>query len=733
MVFRQLLERADYENTLIWELIIGEDYNELFAGEGENTEVKDVDIFEFESVKYDAEDSELRQKEDELSITMNEAAIRSEDDASACQLMRLSHTKDVWTALFLCDKSDFPAESRLAKNLIFSGLVRKSASADDLLWNGDDWASATDPLRTWKFKSQSFGEAVLDNVNLASVKVGENIIPGLLDQVDLSGQVFNVNIADAILIPKANGTYEKEHSEFTKGVHLNSLLRWLIEKTIERKREKIPNFDIETVESLTGYIFGRKNYGETQIKSFKFRLFANDEADETAGIHIDSRLVKPEMEDDGITPRADYKVSWHRFKSLTDLLYSLASFFGNQLRIKTVGRGKIRLEFVQLTNNYGRNVEIMDAVSGQINIFELEKRQARYAAKATDINGEGNEMNEINGTPPDHYPVRFFPVTKLPEAEKLLPLSISETWQGYRTESPVHPNLPWLRLVHQNCLTYRKAIVPYEMAWTGIMAGEDSDVPVLAIINRVASTIGKKGKWHFGIGDCINQRIKDKKEETGRNYQVEVPFINAVRSGRGTGIKNVQLFDRVTLDGENYLITSIEINPMDGKVKLKLTSANQYQIADDPTEENETGGGSGGGGGGSQDTGPVATPIMVYEADEDMNAGDLIYLDFEARLFKKYKNISSLYGRFVGVAEKTVKKGELVAAKTSGNVKDETLVLTSGNVVFARMKADGSKCVPSSQRLNARSEREQIDIEIGTAKSQTEWELKLPAKECEIM
>lgn len=729
MIYRQILEKEDYKSTVVWEFVIGEKYSELIAG-AEAVEIQEVDIFTFDSVKFDAEDKELRQKEDEFAFTMNEAIVRTEADSAASQLMKESHIKDIWTALFLHKKGEYETSSRKAENLVFSGLVRKEANAEDQFWNGEDWDNAIQPLRTWQYKSQSFGEAVLDNVNLASMKVGENIIPGLLDQVDIDGLISDVEVTDAIQTPneRLNPLILYGDRNFTKSVHLNSLLNELIAKTVERKQNAIPDFCIETVESLSGYTFGRKNRDNKEINAYKFRLFAND----TDGLRIDSRLIKPIMNEDGITPRADYNMAWHRFNRLTDLLYSLATFFGNQLRIRTIDKGKIQLEFVRLNSAYGKAVEVLDATSGQYDLFTITDNSEVYAAKATDINTEGQDVNMVEGTHPDHYAVRLRELPKLPEAEKLLPLSVSETWQGFHTDRPVHANMPWLTLVHQNCETGSDDFLKrYEMAWTGLIV-KNSDGAKYSIINRVASTIGKRGKWYSRIGDCINQRVKDRKKDIGRNYQIEVPFINAVRSERGVGAKNVQLFDRIELDGATYFITGIEINPMDSKVKLKLTSTNQYKIYEDPTEEVNDGNNTGSGSGGTPTyNSPVGFPMQ--KTGEDIAKGDLICWDKESHTIKKYRNIVKYYGSFGAVAYNSAKAGESVAVVNEGTFKDETLNLTPGKPVFARYNSELNKCVPSSVRLTNRTEEEQIDVEIGTAKSPTEWELMLPAKECEII
>ena len=709
-LYRQITRIGDNAGEIVWEFVVSADYNELI---GSTAEISEVDIFDYESIKFDAEDNSLRQKEDELSFGMNEATISTPADEAAAALIKTSQYSDVWVALFAHDATDWQATSRSADKLLFSGLIRRKSSGQDLIWHGDEWSNAPAPLRSWKYSAQSFGEAVLDKINLTSKKMPNgNIIQGVLDEIDLTPDIRDLPIIQGVR-KVALTDFTMPVPTFKWAIHLNTLLRKIIARAVERQQSRISGFEIELIQSETSFAFGNSGTPFTNSGAARrFPLLVNTEEDNIRGLFVDSRLIKPLRAEDGIGIAPDYQISWHRFENVSDLFYHLAICFGCQLKISQVGKSKLRLEFKTLKNE-GKELEIIDAVSGSVDLQQLDSTSAKkYVCRATDLNEEGESYNVNQG----EYLTALREIRSDKEDKKPLPLSVSATWQMFESEG---------RAIPQNCDSSH--LVSYKVAWTGLIGWvancptPSSDIPQnkYSILNRVTDNNSiKNWEWFRRLTDCLDSKITSNNDKYKAEYSIDIPAINGIRAkGLSGNILDVKIFDKIEIDGKNYLIVGIEIKPREGRVNLRLTHASKYgwtEISTPPPF--------------GKTSIPFSdnsfnnfTPIETFLTAEAINAGDLVMLSSERKI-KKYENKTENYGRYVGVAATSAVAGAQVVVRNSGT--SAGVGLSIGKPVYARIV--GGVCKPSPQRLTARSTTEQTDICIGWAKSVDSWELRPP-------
>lgn len=694
--YRQLLRMGDYEGDVIWEMLVSADYNSLFYAENETTQVIDVDIFDIESLKFEGETLSLKQKEDEVSFSMDECKILTEADQAAADLIKTSEYNDVWIAIFEHEptiENPNSYASRSFEAMLFSGLVRRKASAQDIIWLGEQWGNTPNPLRTWKYSAQSFGTAVMDTVNLTSKRIDEDaVIEGVLDQITIS----------PVLLPIGRENYDP--FQYDGAVSLNLVIEAIIAKTQERKQQQLPGLEIVLLPSETGFVFGSRGSESNAGSGYSRRIPLFNES--LGGLWIDSRLIKPLKNKDEITIASDYAISWHRFESVTDLLYNLSVCLGTQLRIKNIGGKRLEIKFDPIDGDVGKSISFIDADKADIDIQSTKVGSDElYYCQATDICNEGVSICIKQ----DGYALSDDKIS----SQKSLPLSVSYTRQR------VNDGGNWQGFVMQNCNYH--TMISHKMAWTGMMALFANSLNFdHSIISGVATTINGKAFWYEKLSDCLNAKISANGEIFKSEYKIELPYIKSFRSSSNqiASLRNLELFDKNVLDGKEYRITSIEIKPSDGKVSIRMSRSSRYGFVEPSAPT----------------FGKISIPVQSedynnYQSVQTEIAGEAIEADMlvmrssDGRIYK-YRNIEANYGQYCGVAIETAEAGASVFIRNAGAVYSASS-LQVGMPVYARYDSNTGITKASNLRLDNKSIDEQIDIRIGNAKSPDNWELNL--------
>ena len=677
--YRQIYKMGDNAGDIIWELIIANTYDEIF---GENP--IDVDIFEFGSIKKEGETATLEQKEDEFDFFLDEAKIQTADETACALLMKQSEYSDVWIGVFEHESETYtPCDFN---DLIISGLVRRKSSAQDLLWNGQQWNMNPNPLRTWKFTAQSFGAAVLDKVSLTSKKVDGVVVAGVLDEIEIGALDLDITP-----INLDNGM----PNIYIGAVRFDAIIRSILERTQQRLQSKMPGLIITLLPSETAFTYTRYSgsYGDNVQR--KIPLF---ESNPLLGLMIDSRLIKPNKNDDGLTIAQDYQISWHRYESVTDLLYNLSVCFGTQLRIKQLGEKSIEVSFVPIVAGTGKQLKIIDAISADIDLQSTRVDSGElYYCRATDICNEGNSYSIKK----DNYAEATDKISSQGEA---LPLSVSVTRQRV-ADSNWNQNL-----LYQNCeLSGWKT---HKMAWTGMLAHFGTNTGwTFDIISKVATTVNGKAFWYDKLSDCLNSKISANGEIFSTEYKIKLPFIKSVSPADGElnpSLKHLELWDKITIDSKEYIINSIEIKPSDGEIELKLCRSSRYGFVEPETPVY---------GIISEMIPPGALSMPDYAYSDEESGAEIIENDLvmygDDGLIYPYRNLNT-YSRYEGISASTGNQNTQLWIKTAGKLYTEQ-ILISGKPVYARYDSTLAKCVPSANRLTTPSINENIDICIGRA------------------
>lgn len=704
--YRQLLRMGDYQGDVLWEMVISADYENLYSGE-----CFDVDVIEFESLKREGESRTLEQKDDEFNFKLSEFAIRTEYDTAVAELLRQSEYSDVWVALFAHEIPAYAGmtefESRNIDNLLFAGMLRQKATAKDLAWIGNQWEDTPNPLREWSYSVQSLGTAVLDTVNMTSKKIDSNtVIEGVLDGIGLSAMT-------GMLI---------YHPVFWEGkvcnsdiVPLDFAMMLIINETAARLQSKIQGLVIELCSGETGFNWSMQSIDGT-VQGFTGEavpLF-NTESAMMGGFWIDRKLIKPLRTDDGIGVDGRDSVSWHRYNSVTEWLYALAVSFGNQVVITLEGNKKIKIEFRKVISDGLGIVEIIDADAASLDIQSDEISDGdKYSCQATSINNEGWSKNYRDS---GGY---IKSDTKLDTGSGTsLPVSVSITLQKVGPDSS---NL----YLPQNCYVGENSGLPptwnglstLPMAWTGLYYGFSSSEiinqsRVLDVVAAVCNPIGDTPIWYSKLSECLNNRISSQSKIYTSDYKITVPYIKGFRNvGGEPSLFALDLFGRVVLDGREFVIVGYEIKPTSGEVDITLSRISRYAFYEPESPSGRI-------------NIPIDTGDELYRptiggliASEPIERNDLIMINSDGAV-SPYFPLSVNYGRYCGVAIQNYETGANVAMRISGTQWSDT-ALVPGMPVYARI--DGNKCKPNSNRLNTRSESEQIDICIGYAISSNNW------------
>lgn len=677
--YRQYFEMSDYNGKVYWEFLIANNYTDLFTGI-----YSDVDIVEFGSVKIEGESLTLEQKEDEFDFEVNEVKIRTAADEACSLLMKQSEYTDVWVALFEHESPDFTTCN--FNQMIFSGKVRRKASGQDIYWNGSQWNMNPSPLRSWKYSAQAFGAAVLDQVNLTSKKIDdETTVVGVLDEIGVG--LIDLDINPVV----AQGQTEK----YKGAARFDAVIESIIKRTEQRLQGKIPGLTINIIPSETGFVYTRyaQSYGENDKR--RMPLFGNNPL---MGLMIDSRLIKPEKGDDGITIEQDYQISWHRFESVTELLYNLAVCFGCVLRFRNISAVNLEISFEPVLGNSGKTLYLIDANSGDVDLQStFVSAEDMYYCQAMDICNEGISHCRKE----DGY---LSTEDKISTKGTALPLSVSLTWQSV-TDSR------WNQyLIHQNCDTDN--LETYKAAWTGMLAHFGTGTGwYFDIIEKVATTINGKSYWYNKLSDCLNNRISTNGEVFNIEYKITLPYIKSFSvnaDGSQPSLHNLKLFDQTILDSKEYKIVQIEIKPRDGEIDIVLANTSRFGFVE-PTSPTS-----------GIIHGKLPAWILEQPAHETVKETSgtvltnsrLVGYGSDGKLYP-YINKDS-YGKYAGITIDNTEADSQVYLKIEGKEYTD-MTLIPGKPVYARYDSELGHCVPTSARLMIPNSNENVDIRIGRA------------------
>jgi len=525
---------------------------------------------------------------------------------------------------------------------------------------------------------------------------------------------------------------------YRKACNLNRAIRVLIEFAQARIRQTIPEFEISLKQTLSAYsyaphkVYSKGEAIEGQV-SRAFLLKENIAAYDNSAVqmYIDANLLIPPRMESGEIDREYSQLSWHRYKSVTELLYNLSVCFGCVLRIRNISPTHIELAFEPVLGNYGKQLHLLDADSADIDIQSTRAgKQDFYYLRATQYCDEGYDY--CYG---DKFRNPSYIESKNSNSSKSepLPLSVSVTNQLLRDMRDFYGSSAIFAWQANDILQNTDLISDYrtlqnyhkthKTAWTGMLfpintvsgTGITTGFPweqYWAVAAMVATTINGQNYWYSKLGDLLNSRISKNGEIFETEYKIELPYIKSFSSsadGSNPSLHNLKLFDKLTLDNKEYTITKIEISPSDGRLSIELARKSKYGFAEpEPLPAGSVAG---------------TLPGEAFAGDEDgiveiaepgLIPGDLVMYGEDGILYP-YINYDN-YNRYAGIVS-AISGGNIAIIRVSGKI-DTIQELIPGRPVYARYNSVLSKCVPSSNRLIRPTIHENADVCIGKAISE---------------
>lgn len=768
MQYRQKSELDDLNGRVYWEFVISDNYSDLF-----NPNPIDVDVFTFGSVKREGETSDSKQKDDEFDFTINEASIVTADDLAAVNLAKSGSSSDVWIALFEHESENFtPCDFN---DKVFSGLIRRKITGDDLIWYGDQWSQTPNPIRTLKESAQDFGSAIFDKINLND-KTDENgnAKTGLLNTLTMS----DIRATTGLTMLNMRSRLSQNPDDWIKVYFetpclLNDVIKAICDKAVPIIQKSIPGFELTYKATESGYEYAlQKLYADIHKleimpdTSFRAKLLDFTDGLERQPI-IDWQLIlKKDAWFDTMPTVSDAKnkftydesgeaLRWTRFETLTDLLYKIAICFGCVLRFKSITAIHLEMSFEPVFNNQGKAIYIIDSESANVDIQSAILTDAdKYYAKASEYCEEGYDYClKVEG---DSYSEAYInkknnETTK--STSTALPLSISVTTQLIDRNLFTHPgNAKDLQFLPQNTSLASNARLPRRTslkkmtiaqnayrgyatiltAWTGLIFKNTVDYEdnlylgsninqYYSFAAQVSTKINGQAIWYNSLSDCLNSRASANGEIFKTDYKITVPYIKGVAvnsDGSGASLKNLAIFDLLTIDGKEYTVRAIEIKPNEGKLELTISQSSIYGFfaSIPPTAGKIVGKLSG-----EALYSDLLAGSEQFQAGETIESGAPIMINLDGEVIN-YVNIESNYRKFYGIAVTSAAIGAPVYIKRGGIISTD-LNLTVPFPVYLRFNQRTGKCVISQQRLYYNRTYENIDIQIGKAVSEMDYEL----------
>lgn len=144
-------------------LVVADDYTDLADLSG----AIEVGVFGIESTKHDIDLKTGQVAADELSFTIDETASESTDDSDAIAFVKaaLDPGTPRYVARYINPEND-PAEP---SDTEFVGVIDPAFTATDILWTGAEYSTTPAPVRRWKLRARPYEIAEILSADMADV------------------------------------------------------------------------------------------------------------------------------------------------------------------------------------------------------------------------------------------------------------------------------------------------------------------------------------------------------------------------------------------------------------------------------------------------------------------------------------------------------------------------------------------------------------------------------------
>lgn len=733
MKFRQVVLLSGYFASTNLELVLADNYEELFSG----TDATEVNLFELGELNKKLEEDLGYFSMHELKIKANELLADGDNLKALYFVLQASNlTSSIFVRLHVGGVD------------LFVGKVSNKLSAADECWVGQV------KYRVYSFTAHSFDFSILKEIKLTKKMQGlnGNTVSSVYDRL----RENNWELLNSITEEQSGYVFDDGTIAKIKLVNLYKFLQTVLQLSgtiISELNASTVNFVLETsnvgistqainVDAIrAGREYFANFFSDFYVSSKKINLQLTDmmaaNSDYFSPIYISAKLIKYDLEmelEEAENNAALKALDFTRYDNVAELLadiaralncYLVTTINNNEVLIKFVGRGDLLKSTVYLHGASAGDLTTAAVFGEEANIFETVNG---YARERWDIisytkNDGFGQIPKLNG--------KYLPLSIGTGRANYAKSTLKKTYSGllgyYSDRFPAPFNTFGSSVLTNNIYIRKLTDDELQQAQRG-----------LEIVYRPAFNVLVKIDGNDHVFDTLSEYInyvqRRDKEYYFTEYSLTLPFADLVANnenepGSITAIdlnKQMVLSERVFVNGEEtfvnrtYSINEFSIDLADGSVKLGLVNASRYAFS-----QGQTAGASGALSTTDEDDEEEKTIVWYPVLPRNpIAAGDAVMWDDDFEHVIKCIPNKYYKGRFVGIALHGIDdEGGMVDVQTSGIVESTVYNFQVGKQINVRHVQNPDECNLKQDLLHEKNAYEDMVILVGIANSSNSFKL----------
>lgn len=759
MTYHQFIKwHEDDHGAVEARVVIANSYDELFVGLSESVEISGLSFDEFgKSAHKDIGCIEATS----ISFTLDESKVDN-DSIVAKNLLLSASLNSVYLAVFIATE-----ETPLSTDALFRGVVDKRIETEDLLWHGGYYDDNPTPIRIFKMTATPYEVAVINQIKLADLIFGnddENVsgIDTAWEEVNVKsrqGYYYSdtkkrrtvhpdlVNLNDLIrklsdnlqttLFDNGLGDFDIRYdiSEIPNSWHPArfalqpdvdnpSIKSYIVREPISsstRGGTSVLAYDVFLNDKMTVFLNpdNKPVVAETTIG-----LPSNPETVDyyTKSLWINYRMVKPLDDEPNPKLAQDFRID--KYENLFEFLDDLAKLFGMYIRLYWGDNNDLRIKFVgREDNDQTKLLTLKTAAKADLKPTSksVESNQERYNSRSWYNSLEGPDLyyrdfegNLVKSDRLDSSPVKdlifsiaptvsaspkssLFKLTKIYMPHNVQVESVNGGIVG-GTEDKLTKTLGLhnaLYLCANSGMSHADFIYSPAYYW----------VPAGAITSKVDGV----DKTFYSMSDYVNFVKSYDLEFNLYEYNLDIPFFYFTKNhDNQIDWRDVSLFNRIVLDGVEWIIVDIKWNFKELKHSLTLQSKDKFNFIKDVDSIDEKRGAIGDS---LSDTQSQSSTINIGgNLENGVQNYDLVSIT-EIGTYERTLPTTDHYHRVDGIAILDENSNLLRIQKTGTFFSNDFPDLPLNTQIHLRATESGNNW--NSSRLTSKNEDEELILNVG--------------------
>ncbi|MBX3044843.1 MAG: hypothetical protein KIT33_15715 [Candidatus Kapabacteria bacterium] len=629
MTYHQFISwKEDGHGSIISRMVISDSFAGIFADVSDSIEINGIIIDE---ISFTARPGTGGIENNIINFTISDYML-DEASVQAKNLILSAQSNNIFLAVFI-DTNDVPD----VDDDQFFGIISKQIESEDLVWNGEYYDMNPTPVRYYKLSAAPFGASVLTKFTMEDLVYGneDEEISGISAEWETEhvkerpGYYYSVS--------------KNRRTVFQDIFNLNSLLRVLADNltaainskglgafNIVFDRSELPNNWHPARWALVPDSSG-KSYSVREPKSSSTRsgtsvlaydIFTHDKqtlfidpdgkpdtlsetsigipSDEdtiqyyTQSIWLNYRIIKNLDNEPHHQSAEQFRIT--KFDNFVEFLEAIAKFFGVFIRFYWFNAEELRIKFVSreaVQNNKVLKIKTVSKADLKPTSTNIDEAKQKYLSRSWYHSLEGADLyrRQFNETT-DYYP-----------SERMQGLSFNDT---FFTISPTVCLMPKMSQFALN-----KVYIPHNNALrpvTGSAPSQESKIANTAGLHTAVYLCADQGLYHedfiyspshywtpvgamtakvkgidktfYMMSDYVNYLNTYDSDYYYAEYNLEIPFFMWSKdSDDEKNWRDIQLLNRIEIDGVEWIIVDIKWNFAELKYSLKLQSKERYDFS----------------------------------------------------------------------------------------------------------------------------------------------------------